>query len=91
MRVLHRGKKNNIQTLKIIPKRLEVINSRAKVKKNPCIVKRNVFQAIMARGTFILNSVRNKDHSPQSENFCGLTRDKEMLVIYREGFWSWLI
>lgn len=77
MCVLHREK--NVKTLKIIPKRLKVINSRAKVKKNPCIVKRNVFQAIMASRTFILNSVRDKDHSPQSENFCGLTRDKEML------------
>lgn len=69
------GKKSPM-TLKIIPKRPKVINPRAKVQKRWCRVKRNVFQAVKANATFNVNSLRDKDHSPQAEKFCGLTRNK---------------
>jgi len=39
-------------------------------------MKRTIFQAINARATFNLNSVRDEDHSLQPETLCGLTRSK---------------
>lgn len=83
------GKKKPL-TLKI-RKRPQLINSRAKVQKRRCRIKRNVFQAIKPRATFFFNSVRGKGHSPQSKKLCGLKRTEEIIVTYGQGFSRFLV
>lgn len=75
------AQKEKPKPLEVIPKRIKVISSRGKVHKQTKeqTNKKTTMHSekkCLSSNPFILNWMRGKDHSPQSEIICGLTENQ---------------